>query len=149
MSWRAIATTPEDWPWLLERVGCFLTPAAKGVRVADRNGITKAMALFDRWTYNCAEAHIAVDEPMALRTLCRETFPWYFAERGVLLGIVRASNAKALKLDLHLGFREQTRVSDGVAVGEDLVILRMRREECRWLKARHAPRMQEEAHGNS
>jgi hypothetical protein len=129
-----MATTQEDLPWLIERVGCFLTPAAKGVKVVDGNGVTKALVAFDRWTYNCAEAHIAIDEPMALRTLCKEAFPWYFAQRGVLLGIVRGSNAKALRLDRHLGFREQTRILDGVAVGEDLVILRMRREDCRWLK---------------
>lgn len=132
-----MATTHKDLPWLIERVGCFLTPAAKGVKVVDADGATRAMAIFDRWTYNCAEAHIAVDEPMALRTLCREAFPWYFAERGVLLGIVRASNAKALRLDRHLGFREQTRVVDGVAKGEDLVILCMRRDDCRWVKTMH------------
>lgn len=142
-----MATTHDDLPWLIERVGCFLTPAAKGVKVVDGSGATKALAVFDRWTYNCAEAHIAVDEPMALRTLCREAFPWYFAQRGVLLGIVRASNTKALKLDFHLGFKEQTRVTDGMDRGEDLVILRMRREECRWMKARHVPREQEVAYG--
>lgn len=147
MSWRALATTPEDWHWLIERVGCFLTPAAKGVKVVDGTGTIKAMCMFDRWTKNAAEGHIAVDEPAALRILCREAFPWYFAERGVLLGNVRASNARALRLDKSLGFSEYCRVKDGVAVGEDLVLLSMRREECRWLKPREAKQTKEAQHG--
>jgi hypothetical protein len=147
--WTAKATTHEDLTWLIERVGCYLTPAAKGVKVVDGLGQIRAMAVFDRWMLNCAEAHIAVDEPMALRTLCREAFPWYFAQRGVLLGIVRATNTKALRLDKHLGFKETSRIKDGVDVGEDLIILSMRREGCRWVRPIVKSATQEVAHGRA
>lgn len=130
----ARATTPEDKAWLVERVGCILTDKAKGVAVVDGHGTTVAAFVCDRWTETLAEAHIAVDSPIALRTLTREGFRWFFQHREILVGHVRASNTRALKLDAHLGFREVARIRDGFARGDDLVILELRRENCRWLK---------------
>jgi len=127
------AAREEDKAWIVGRVGCLLTPLAKGIAVEDSAGDTKAVVLWDLWTETMAVAHIAVASPMALRVLCREGFPWFFRHREIMTGQVRASNTRALELNKHLGFSEVLRLKDGFAVGDDLVLLEMRRADCRWL----------------
>jgi hypothetical protein len=49
-----------------------------------------------------------------------------------VIGLVNADNHAALTFDRHFGFVENTRIPDGA--GEcDLVVLTLRREDCRWL----------------
>jgi RimJ/RimL family protein N-acetyltransferase len=49
-----------------------------------------------------------------------------------LLGFVHSTNLKALDLNKKLGFKEEARIT-GVFRDADLVIMTMRREDCRWL----------------
>jgi L-amino acid N-acyltransferase YncA len=50
----------------------------------------------------------------------------------VILALVSSNNTEALKLDRHLGFVDKAYIEDAHLDG-DLVILAMRRENCRWL----------------
>jgi hypothetical protein len=51
---------------------------------------------------------------------------------NVVIGLVAADNADALKFDTHLGFLEVARIPGGS--GDcDLVVLAMQRRTCRWL----------------
>ena len=65
------------------------------------------------------------------------TFDYPFNQLGVkkLIGQVPSSNLKALEFDKKLGFKEEARISDVFPDG-DLIVLSMRREDCRWLKIR-------------
>jgi RimJ/RimL family protein N-acetyltransferase len=49
-----------------------------------------------------------------------------------LTGLVPASNAAALRFDQHIGFQVEATLADGAKDG-DLIVLRMRREDCRYL----------------
>lgn len=51
---------------------------------------------------------------------------------NVVIGLVNADNEAALTFDKHFGFKECTRIADG-AGDCDLVVLTLRREDCRWL----------------
>ena len=53
-------------------------------------------------------------------------------ECKVMLGLVDADNAAALAFDRHFGFKEVCVIKDG-AGDCDLIVLEMRREDCRWL----------------
>jgi hypothetical protein len=130
------AATPGERQWFSEHVGIPLTDMARGIAAVRDDGAIRAMCVFDMWTRNAAYGHLAVIEPIAVRQLMRWAFRWFFLEtgKGVLLGSVRASNAKALRLNKHLGFREAHRVKDGTKEGEDMILMEMRREECKWLK---------------
>lgn len=131
------AATPEERAWFSIRVGFPLTEMARGIAAVGADGRIRAMIVFDLWSHNAAEGHILVEEPIALRPLMRAAARWFFIEngKGVLVGRVRASNTKALRLDRRLGFREAYRIRDGAKRGEDLVLMEMRREECSWLSA--------------
>ncbi len=96
------------------------------------------MVGYDGWLPNACAIHVAIEEPMAGRRLVRPAFGIPFLEMGLglVLGWVLSTNTRALRLDLHLGFRETHRIRDGWRPGVDLVLLEMRREECRWIPQR-------------
>lgn len=60
-------------------------------------------------------------------------YPFVQLKCSKLFGQVPASNRKALEFDLKLGFIEEARVKDVFPDG-DLLVLAMKREDCRWLK---------------
>jgi len=53
-----------------------------------------------------------------------------------ITGLVDDDNQAALEFDLHLGFKEEYRLKDAGKNG-DLIILVMRKEDCRFLGIRH------------
>lgn len=83
-------------------------------------------------------AHVAAEGRRWLnRDYLWACFDYPFNQLGckVLVGLVDADNADALRFDIGLGFQELVRIPDG-AGHCDLVILTMRREQCRWLDLR-------------
>lgn len=127
----------EHYPWIMERAGLVATPGFKAIEaIEERDGRILGMVAYDGWTPNACSMHVAIEEPIASRRLLRPAFriPFVELKKQVVIGMVLSTNEKALKLDLHLGFRQQCRIQDAWAPGVDLIILCMRREECRWLK---------------
>ena len=59
-------------------------------------------------------------------------YPFNKLKVKVILALVASTNEEALKLDRHLGFVDKAYIEDAHLDG-DLVILAMRRENCRWL----------------
>lgn len=81
-------------------------------------------------------AHIAGFAPNWLNNdLLWAIFDYPFNQLGVrtIFGQVQASNTKALAFDLRLGFNEVVRIGDVYPDG-DLVLLKMQRQDCKWLK---------------
>lgn len=127
---------PEHYSWLLSRLGCAATPDFRALEAVDEKDVIHGMVGCDYWTLNAVHMHVAVTSGVRGHCLIRPAFEWVFetARRGLALGLIRSDNPKALKLNLHLGFRETHRIREGAAAGVDLVLMEMRREECRWLK---------------
>jgi L-amino acid N-acyltransferase YncA len=69
------------------------------------------------------------------RAILREVFRYAFvtAKREMLLAILSSANKRAMKYDTHLGFRELLRLPGMHENGDDLVVLGMKRSECRYL----------------
>lgn len=134
----AVREAPADhYGWIAERAGLTLTPAFRAFE-ALREGRIVGMVGYDGWTPNACHMHVAIDEPIAIRRLLRPAFGLVFDAQpkglglGVAFGSVLSTNEKALALDLALGFRVVGTLKDGWAVGVDIVMLEMRREECKW-----------------
>lgn len=68
------------------------------------------------------------------RGLLKLVFGWPFKGLGVkrITGLVPEHNARAVKLDEHLGFKREARLEDIFPEGA-LLVFRMRREECRFI----------------
>lgn len=94
------------------------------------------MVAYDCWTESTVQAHMAVTTPIAWRSLRGPAFDYPFQQCGKLkvLGVIPAHNRKSLRMAESLGFREAYRIEDGWAEGDDLVLVEMRRDECRWIQ---------------
>jgi len=105
------------------------------VAMEDDHRIHAGIVLFDQFTENSCTAHISITNPMALRGLHIEAFKYAFnqLDKSMILGPVESDNKKALKLNAHFGFTEVARIKDAYADGVDLVLLQMKREDCKYL----------------
>lgn len=128
-----IAAT-RDMGFLKARSRAALTPDARAIAYLDAKGDTQAMLVFDRWTPASAEVHMASDNPVALYRLIRPAAQWAFVQAGLtsLTGVMRSSNSRGIRFAKRAGFREVWRQSHGWNDAEDMVVLEMRREDCRW-----------------
>lgn len=133
---RVTAGHREAFEWVQARTGCVLTPNARAIEARDASGRIRGVVAYDHWTVNAVQAHMAVDAPIVVRSLLPAAFEYPFLEagKGVMIGIIPAVNLRSCTMARHLGFREAHRVRDGWAIGEDLIIHELRREECRWLQ---------------
>lgn len=132
------AATLEEFRWLTERTG-YEPGAGFRAIVQEAGGRLLGLVGFDGWTPGAVWMHVATEAPGACRGLLRAAFRYAFEEAGrrVALGMVRASNKRSLRLAERLGFREVGRLREAWAPGEDMVLLEMRREECRWIGGTH------------
>jgi RimJ/RimL family protein N-acetyltransferase len=130
---KALAATTEEIDWLRERTGALLASDPRAIKAVDAMGRIRGMVAYENWTPNSVQAHMAVDTPVAWRSLLPAVFEYPFEEcgLGVLFGVIPAGNHRSCAMVRRLGFRETYRIRDGWGPGEDLIIFEMRRLE--WL----------------
>lgn len=122
--------------WLCERIGYMPTPWLKCIANVSPEGKIRGVVGFDAWNGASCEMHVAGEGNWVTRELLRAVFDYAFGVAGlnVLIGMVPSTNERALRFDRHIGFEEVGRIRDG-APGGDLVILQLRRENCRYLES--------------
>lgn len=132
---RVLPAHPSDYEWIAKRAELCIGPQFRAIKAVDASGRIHGMVGYDGWTGNAVSMHVAVEHPMALRSLIGPGFRIPFLEfgKGVALAMVLSTNARSLAMVPVLGFRETHRIRDGWAVGVDLVMFEMRREECRFV----------------
>jgi RimJ/RimL family protein N-acetyltransferase len=99
------------------------------------DGEVKAVVAYDNILDKSCVMHTAAIVPNWInKDLLWACFDYPFNKLGVkvILATVSSTNDEALKLDRHLGFVDKAYIEDAHIDG-DLVILAMRRENCRWL----------------
>jgi len=86
-----------------------------------------------------ATVHIAVKKvTKQLPELLRHVATYAFVQCGLnrITGMVEEDNSKALAFDEKIGFEREFVMKKGGTDGQDLVILVMWHEKCRWLKGK-------------
>lgn len=106
----------------------------------ERNGELQAVVVYNNYsTYNVS-MHIAAvpGRRWMTKSYLLACFRYPFIQLGVhrVTGLVPARNQTALDFDLHLGFREEGRMRNCLG-DDDLIVLGMLKEECRWIRGRH------------
>lgn len=131
----ALTGAPSDIAWATEHSGASIPPDSVGIKAVDSQGRIRGTVFYAEWTETSVQAHMAVDTPIAWRALLPEVFRYPFVQCGrrLLMGTIAGDNRKSLILARHLGFEVTYRIRDAKAVGVDLVLVEMRREDCRWL----------------
>ena len=138
MTYRFTALTDEAWEWVKARASPVRCEDTKGIVAWKEDGTIAAVVIMDSWAYNSVQVHLAIDDPMVLRHGLFEEAARHIHEvcdRDVIIGLVPADNAKAIKLNTHMGYREVYRVRDGYKKGVDYIIMELRREDNRWLRS--------------
>lgn len=123
-------------PWVCSRAGGTYTEGA--TLGLEKDGALIAGVIVDGWNGASARMHVAGEGNWLNREFLFACFDYVFRQLdlNVVIGTVASDNAKALRFDKHLGFREVTRIPKGHPKG-DLVILTMRKEDCRFLRKVH------------
>ena len=122
--------------WVAEQAGCSVHAWAGYTCIGlEVDGRLTAGVVLESFTGRGANIHVAgVGKYWLNRNWLYSTFHYCFNVLHLkrLTGLVPASNQAALAFDQHIGFQYETTVVDGAADG-DLIILRMRPEDCRYL----------------
>ena len=103
-----------------------------------KDGNLVAVAGYTNFMPKACEIHIgSVGEHWASKDFIWAVFDYLFNKLGlsVILGQICADNIDALKLNRHLGFKVVAEIPDAHMSG-DLVIMAMKKEECRFLNIR-------------
>lgn len=133
---KVIAATPGDIDWLVERTRCAVSTGMRAIKAVDARGHIRGMVGYDLWTKNAVTAHMAVDTPIAWRSLIPACFEYPFLECGreLILAVIPADNEKSWGMAGSLGFRLKHTVRDGWSKGVDLLMFELRRSDCRFLR---------------
>lgn len=133
---------PFDWGWINQQVGIIQCEDTTGITAIDLDtNETVGACVMDNWTNNSVQAHFMVSTPMILRHgFLEECFDFMFNEKGLkyIYGMVPANNAKALKLNKHMGFTERLRLPEAYADGVDYVVMELTRDNCKYLPIERA-----------
>lgn len=123
---RAIATA----------AGCSFNPECDRCISSEKDGRLLGGVIFTGYTGVSIGLHCAGFDPKWVdRDLLWMAFHYPFVQLNChkITATIPSGNLKALLFDRKLGFSEEARIKDATPDG-DLIILSMRRDECRWLK---------------
>jgi len=129
-------TEPEEWQWIWERAYPMAVKDTQGIVAYDDKGKIAGIVVMDSWTPSGCQTHFAIENPMCIRRgLFREVAVHIHVTCGrpYIFGLIPANNDKAHKFDLKMGFKEVARVPEGYDIGVDYIVVRLAKEENRWL----------------
>jgi hypothetical protein len=132
---------------LCDRIGLMPTPHVRALALYTDDEQPICLVGYDQWTGSSCTMHVAVDRPALLtRKFIEAAFAFPFVTVGcdVVIGIVPSVNLKALEFDKRLGFVEHCRIKDAYPDG-DMVLLSLRKEDCKWLRSRHGKEIKQPA----
>jgi RimJ/RimL family protein N-acetyltransferase len=110
----------------------------------EKDGNLVAVVVFTNFIPNACAMHIAsVGDNWMSKDLLWACFDYPFnkLEKKVILATMEASNEEAIKLNRHLGFQDKALIEDAHENG-DLLLMAMRKEDCKWLNLRCSLRKQ-------
>lgn len=111
------------------------------------NGEIRAVTLYDGFSKCDCNIHIASDgKPHWFRRqFLVASFMHPFAQWDLqrITGLVPAKNTRALKFDLHLGFKQEGYLRKALP-DDDLIVLGMLREECRFIPPKYRVKVNHE-----
>ena len=120
----------------LQRAGVQPSPDLRVIGWVSENRLAIVVGL-NGFLGSLAQIHMAYapDWHFTPRALLGEVFRYAFTQekREMLIGVVNSKNTKALRMDLHLGFKELYRLPGMHDDGGDLVLLGMTKDNCRYL----------------
>lgn len=136
-----VSSAKEDEDFFCEKTSYRAGPEFRGIKLVE-DGKILAMVGYDFWTENAVQMHVWFGDSSAAlkgRVFLHEVFryPFELCGRGLVIGVTPAHNAASLRFQRFLGFEEKYRIQNGWAIGDDLVLSELKKENCVWLRALH------------
>ena len=119
--------------WIVEATNAEFSPKAQGIGLL-KDGELVAGAAYDGWTGPNIFVHQRIiGKPT--RAYWKAVFDYPFNGLGCtrLTGTVDASNKEAIKLNEHLGFKEEGRLKDAAFDGGDVIVHVLWKADCKIL----------------
>lgn len=120
---------------IAKEAGCNFNPAVDICISRWEDGLLLGGVIYQNFTGESIGIHMAGFHPRWVnKDMLWVSFDYPFNQLGVkrIFGQVPESNAKALELDLRLGFRIVTKI-DGVFRDGGVIVIVLEREDCKWL----------------
>lgn len=137
MSTRIVGDTLAVLEFVKQHVPVPATEGMKGLGLL-RDDRMIAGVLYEGFNGQSVWMHVAAEpgKRWMTREYLRYAFQYPFNEMGVhsILGWVESNNEVARRFDEHLGFRVETVLKEAGPGGQDVLIYRMRRDECRFIR---------------
>lgn len=125
--------------WAESRIGIKFRPDAKAIARID-DGYIRVAVVYDTFSKHDCSIHVATDGSLSAvnREILFEAFKYPFIDCGLnrVTGYVEYANQKALRFDLHLGFKYEGLMREACDSG-DVVVLGMLRKECRFIPKKY------------
>jgi RimJ/RimL family protein N-acetyltransferase len=134
-----LPTNAEDRDFFVSKVCLGVTDGFRGIKIIEGDEVL-GMVGYDDWTVTGVTMHIYVKDTRALSggKFIEEAFRFPFSNgRKVVVGTIPSDNLASIKFAEWLGFDETYRIRDGYDDGIDMIILEMRKENCRFLGEVH------------
>lgn len=132
-----LINNPGDGQWVMDHMQGIFHPGTDHSLALHRDGKICGGVVYTGFLYASIALHMAGNETnWATRDFLWMVFDYAFNQLGCrkLIGSVPAHNTRAIKVDYHLGFRLEGRLTLMLPdPDEDLLILTMTKAECRWL----------------
>ena len=129
-----------DWGWVQQICPIVRCEDTSGIMAIDLDTNTTVGAfMMDNWTNNSVQCHFMVANPMVLKhgflELCAD---YVYNEQNVanVYALVPANNAKAVKLNKHMGYTTIACLDEAFEVGVDYLLMGMKRDDCVFYKKR-------------
>lgn len=129
-------TEEAEWAWMKERTHVIACEDSQGIVATSGSGDILAVCVADSFSPDSCNVHLAIGDPFVIKHgFLHEIGTHLFVTcgRSHIFGLIPSNNEKALKFDKHIGFSEVCRIPDGVGTGTDYIVMRMNREDCRWI----------------
>jgi len=133
---RHITTDNQDYlrAWIERILFQKMPPEAKFIGQVKDDQVVAVVAYY-AFLPNACSMHIgSVGEHWMSKDLLWACFDYPFnkLEKKVILATLDAANEEAVRLNRHLGFQDKCVINDAHENG-DLLIMTMKREDCKWL----------------
>lgn len=137
MATKLINDDERIYRFMLDRDVTLIRSAGQQGIGVERNGELVGAVMYDEYNGPNIWMHVAGTDGIrwATKDFVRAVFRYPFEQLGCtrITGWVEASNEKARRLDENLGFEQEAILSGAARDGGDVIIYRMKKEDCRFL----------------
>ena len=130
-------TTAEEWQWMKARTHLICCEDSQGIVAYEPNTRNiLGVCVADSFSTDACNVHLAIDKPSILRRgFLNEVGRHLFIanKRERVFGLVPDNNAKAIRFNEHIGFKEVARVPQAISADIGYIIFKMDKADCRWL----------------